>query len=172
MIKQDISEIPVNICYLAIGSNLGNKVQNINMAKTLLEKASIKILNCSSFYLTPAWPNEKYPDFNNIVIKIKTRLKINALFLQIKKIEKRLGRIKNIKNSPRTCDIDIIDFNKKILKIKNKLTLPHKLMHKRNFVLIPFFEIQKNWHHPIIKKDLKSLISSLSQADIRSIKQI
>jgi len=50
--------------------------------------------------------------------------------------------------------------------------LPHKLMHKRNFVLIPFFEIQKNWYHPIIKKDLKSLISSLSQVDIRSIKQI
>ena len=65
------------------------------------------------FLLTPAWPNEKYPNFNNIVIKIKTRLKIDALFLQIKKIEKRLGRIKNIKNSPRTCDIDIIDFNGK-----------------------------------------------------------
>ena len=66
----------------------------------------------------------------------------------------------------------MLNSNELINKVKNKLTLPHKLMHKRNFVLIPFFEIQKKWYHPIIKKDLKSLISSLSLEDIRSIKQI
>ena len=114
----------------------------------------------------------KNPKFLNIVIKAKFNFDPETLLKTCKNIEILLGREKGKKNDPRVCDIDIIDFNKKILKIKNKLTLPHKLMHKRNFVLIPFFEIQKNWHHPIIKKDLKSLISLLPQADIRSIKQI
>ena len=175
MIKQDISENLVNICYLAIGSNLGNKVKNINRAKTLLEKAPVKILNCSSFYLTPAWPNEKYPDFNNIVIKIKTRLKINALFLQIKKIEKRLGRIKNIKNSPRTCDIDIIDFNGKNMNFvvgSQRLIVPHPRMENRNFVLFPLYEIEKNWKHALNNTNIIDLMCKLSPKSLTTIKQI
>ena len=113
MIKQDISENQANICFLAIGSNLGNKINNINSAKKLLEEISIKILVSSSLYLTPAWPNPKDPSFNNIVLKIKTKLSLRELFIKIKKIEKTLGRVNKLKNSPRTCDIDIIDFNGK-----------------------------------------------------------
>ena len=175
MIKQDISENLVNICYLAIGSNLGNKVQNINSAKTLLEKAPIKILNCSSFYLTPSWPNEKYPDFNNIVIKIKTSLKINVLFLEIKKIEKRLGRIKTVKNSPRTCDIDIIDFNGKNMNFvvgSHQLIVPHPRMKNRNFVLFPLYEIEKNWKHPLNNTNIIDLMCKLSPKSLTTIKQI
>ena len=85
-------------------------------------------------------------------------------------IEVKLGRKKTLKNSPRECDIDIIDFDYLILK--DKLNLPHKLMHKRNFVLFPLFEIEKKWLHPIKKVDIKNLIFSLSNNDIRSIKQI
>ncbi len=175
MIKQDISENQVNICYLAIGSNLGNKVRNINRAKTLLEKAPVKILNCSSFYLTPSWPDEKYPDFNNIVIKIKTSLKINDLFLEIKKIEKKLGRIKNIKNSPRTCDIDIIDFSGKNMNFvlgSHRLIVPHPRMKNRNFVLFPLYEIEKNWKHPLNNTNIIDLMCKLSPKSLTTIKQI
>jgi len=87
-----------------------------------------------------------------------------------KSIEVKLGRKKTPKNSPRECDIDIIDFDGLILK--DKLNLPHKLMHKRNFVLFPLFEIEKKWFHPIKKVDVKKLIFSLPNNDIRSIKQI
>ena len=87
-----------------------------------------------------------------------------------KQIEIKLGRKKNTRNSPRTCDIDIIDFNG---MISNKgITLPHQLMHKRNFVLFPLFEIEKNWTHPIFHIDVKKLIFLLPNKDIRSIKQI
>jgi len=81
-----------------------------------------------------------------------------------------LGRKKSPKNSPRVCDIDIIDFNG--LVFNKKLKLPHAMMHLRNFVLIPLFEIQKEWVHPTKKMDIKKLILSLSNKDIRSIKQI
>ena len=68
--------------------------------------------------------------------------------------------------------IDIIDFHGMKLNIKSKLNLPHKRMHKRNFVLLPLFEIEKNWKHPSKKIDIKTLISLLPVDDITSIKQI
>ena len=87
-------------------------------------------------------------------------------------IEIQLGRKKAKKNAPRTCDLDIIDFNKLVSKKNSKIRLPHKMMHKRNFVLFPLFEIQKDWIHPDKQIDVKTLISLLPDRDIRSIKQI
>ena len=73
-------------------------------------------------------------------------------------------------NSPRECDIDIIDFSNKFSE--QFINLPHPRMHTRNFVLIPLFEIDRNWKHPVIKQNIKTLIFSLSNRDITSIKQI
>ena len=85
-------------------------------------------------------------------------------------IEKKLGRKKNIKNYPRTCDIDIIDYNQKITS--NGIYVPHPRMHLRNFVLLPLFEIEKTWKYPNSKRYIKNLIFSLSNSDIRSIKLV
>ena len=85
-------------------------------------------------------------------------------------MKKKLGRKKSFKNSPRECDIDILDFNNR--KINGQIILPHPSMHKRNFVLLPLFEINKAWKHPLKKQDIKAFISSLPNRDIRSIKQI
>ena len=86
------------------------------------------------------------------------------------KIENSLGRSKGPKNSPRKCDIDIISYRKKI--ISNSITIPHKRMSKRNFVLIPLFEIAPDWKHPKTNKSIKNLIFSLSIKDITSIKHL
>ncbi len=176
MIKQDILESLVNTSYLAIGSNVGNRKNYINKAKYYLNKLPIIIIKTSKIYETPSWPNNKDPKFYNIVVKIKTNLKLNNLFIQIKKIEKKLGRkFKAKKNSPRTCDIDIIDFNGKASKLeinKNKLIVPHPRMIKRNFVLIPLFEIDKNWKHPQKKTKIIDLIDKLEGISFRSIKLI
>ena len=176
MIKQDILESLVNTSYLAIGSNVGNRKNYINKAKYYLNKLPIIIIKTSKIYETPSWPNNKDPKFYNIVVKIKTSLKLNKLFIQIKKIEKKLGRkFKAKKNSPRTCDIDIIDFNGKASKLeinKNKLIVPHPRMIKRNFVLIPLFEIDKNWKHPQKKTKIIDLIDKLEGISFRSIKLI
>ncbi len=175
MIKQDILENPVNICYLAIGSNLGNKISNIKKAKTLIETFPIKIISSSSYYLTPSWPNFNDPQFTNIVIKAKTNLKINILFAILKKIEKKLGRKKSIKNSPRTCDIDIIDFKGRIIDIyvgNQRIIVPHPRMKKRNFVLFPLYEIEKNWKHPLKNTKIIDLMCNLSPKSLTTIKQI
>ena len=81
---------------------------------------------------------------------------------KIKLIEKKLGRIRTKKNGPRIIDIDIIDFNSKII-VTNDLILPHPKCHLRNFVLFPIFQIDPNWSHPILKKNARFLINKLSQ---------
>ncbi len=171
MIKQDTSENQVKSIFLGIGSNLGNKKENIEKAKFKLIQMNIKILQSSNYYESLSWPNTKNPKFLNIVIKVSTNLSPFKLMKICKEIEISLGRKKSsIKNSPRECDIDIIDYKKR--QINNQIVLPHPRMHTRNFVLIPLFEINRDWIHPISKQHIKKLIFSLSNRDIRYIKQI
>ena len=170
MIKQGISENQAKSIYLAIGSNLGKKKENIEKAKFELTKKKILILETSSYYETLSWPNPKKPKFLNVVLKVNTNFTPLQLIKKCKEIEVSLGRKKTAKNSPRECDIDIIDYNKKV--INNKIILPHPRMHTRNFVLLPLFEINKDWIHPKLKRHIKKLIISLPNRDITSIKQI
>ena len=173
MKKQDISENLANSAYLAIGSNLGNKVRNIEITKFELENYKIKILKSSSNYISESWPDPSMPNYINIIIKIKTSLTPLELLKICNLIELKLGRVRGKKNTPRTCDIDIIDYDKKILNEKNsQLILPHPRMNKRNFVLLPLFEIEKSWKHPKFKINIVNLINSLPVKDLRSIKQI
>ena len=173
MKKQDILENLANSVYLAIGSNLGNKISNIEIAKVELEKYKIKILKSSSNYISESWPNPSMPNYINIIIKIKTSLVPLELLKICNLIELKLGRVRGKKNAPRTCDIDIIDYDKKILNEKNnQLILPHPRMNKRNFVLLPLFELDKSWKHPKSKINIVNLINSLPVRDLRSIKQI
>ena len=173
MKKQDTSENLANLVYLAIGSNLGSKIRNIEITKFELEKYKIKILKSSSNYISESWPDSSMPNYINIIIKIKTSLVPLELLKICNLIELKLGRVRGKKNAPRTCDIDIIDYDKKIVNEKNKqLILPHPRMNKRNFVLLPLFEIDKSWKHPKSKLNIVNLINSLPVGDLRSIKQI
>ena len=163
-------ENQVNPIYLGIGSNLGNRKRNIEKTKFNLIKNNINIIKSSSYYESLSWPNPKNPKFLNIVLKIKTNFTPIKLIRKCKDIEKEIGRKKSPKNSPRECDIDIINYGNR--KMSGKLLLPHPRMHIRNFVLFPLFEIDKDWTHPVSKLNIRKLLLSLSNSDIRSIKQI
>ena len=104
---------------------------------------------------------------------IETKLNITELFLKIKKIEKKMGRIKSKRNHPRICDIDIIDYNGEIIHRKlgnHKLNTPHKRMHNRNFVLFPLYELDKDWVHPKLNKNIVILMSNLTSDQLLGIK--
>ena len=165
-----MSEKQAKIIYLSIGSNLGNRKKNIEKTKFKLYSKGINIIKSSNYYETLSWPNPNNPKFYNIILKVSSDLKILELLKICKQIETSLGRKKAPKNSPRTCDIDIIDYNQKITV--NDIKVPHPRMHLRNFVLIPLFEIEKNWRYPNSKRYIKNLIFSLSNSDIRSIKLV
>ena len=173
MIKQDLLENQVKLSYLAIGSNLGNKIENLERAKFELQYNKIKIIKCSSKFESKSWPNSSNPKFINIVVEVKTSLAPLKLLKKCNLIEKKLGRKRSIKNAPRSCDIDIIDYEQQILNLKyDNLILPHPRMSKRNFVLLPLFEINNSWKHPKSKKNIVNLLNSVSIKDLRSIKQI
>jgi len=174
VIKQDILENQAKIVYLGLGSNLGNKKLNIETAKFKLQLNKIEIIKCSSYYETLSWPDPKKPKFINIIIKIKTFLPPLKLLKVCNIVETELGRKRLKKNEPRTCDIDIIDYNQKTFEYKNKkkLTLPHTKLAKRNFVLLPLFEISKSWINPKTKINIVKLIDLLNINDLRAIKQI
>jgi 2-amino-4-hydroxy-6-hydroxymethyldihydropteridine diphosphokinase len=165
-----MSENLVKTIYLGIGSNLGNRRKNIELAKFKLIQNDIIIRKSSNIYESLSWPNPNKPKFLNIILEISSNLSPSKLIDICKKIEINLGRQKRPKNAPRECDIDIIDYYNQ--KIKDKIILPHPKMHQRNFVLLPLYELNKAWTHPILKQHITKLILSLSNKDIRSIKQI
>ncbi len=167
-IKQDTLENHPKPVYLAIGSNLGNKVININKACYLLSKYC-SILNISNFYETNSWPNVKLPKYLNIVLKCYTPLNAIILLKKLKKIERKLGRKNEIRNYPRKCDIDIIDF-KRICYNKEGLIIPHQRLTNRNFVLFPLFEIEKTWKHPKTNISIEKLLANLDAKSMISIK--
>ena len=152
--------------HLNIGSNLdskfGNRFKNISIAINLLVNAKIKIIKTSNFYQTPSYPNKELPKFINIGVLANYDKNEIALINEINLIEKKIGRNKSKKNDPRVCDIDIIDFNGLIVN-KNNLKIPHPRCHLRNFVLYPILQIDPDWVHPIIKKNVKFLINNLDQ---------
>ncbi len=173
MIKRDILENRVKTAYLAVGSSLGNKNKNIELTKIKLSNSKIKIIKCSSIYESLSWPNPKNPTFFNIVLKVETFLSAKRLLKRCLVIEKELGRKRKRKNEPRVCDIDILDYDNKIIFDSGlKLTIPHSELHKRSFVLLPLFEISKNWIHPKKKIKITKMLNSLAITDLTTIKQI
>ena len=150
--------------HLNIGSNLnsnfGNKFDNISIAIKLLIEKKFNVKKISDFYETPSYPNKNLPNFLNVGICGTFSKSARELINIISLIEKKIGRAKTKKNDPRVCDIDIIDFKGKNLDIKN-LTIPHKKCHQRNFVLFPINQIDPDWKHPILKKNVNILIDQL-----------
>jgi len=164
---------------LALGSNLssnfGDKFQNIDIAISYLESYGIKVKKKSSFYETPSYPNKEDPIFANVVVEVSTDLSPIDLASVVIFIEEKLERKRNKKNEPRTCDIDIIDFNGQIIDFKYKelnFKVPHTKLTSRNFVLFPLQEILPKWRHPETKETISTLIQKLPEEDVKSILKI
>ena len=130
--------------FLSLGTNLGDKEQNLNNAIDFIIKRIGNVVKKSSFYKTAPVDFESDNDFVNAVIQVKTKLSAYQVLKQTKKIEKILGRTKKSKNGiyfDRIIDIDILTYNNLIIKTKN-LTLPHPRMYLREFVTKPLAEIR------------------------------
>jgi 2-amino-4-hydroxy-6-hydroxymethyldihydropteridine diphosphokinase len=151
--------------FLNVGSNLssskGDRLFNLKKTLKLITSENIKIIKISGIYETPSYPNKKNPKFLNIGLEVACNYTPANLIIKFNKIEKKLQRTRNLKNSPRTCDIDLIDYNKKIINSK-KISIPHPRLHLRNFVLFPLKEICPMWIHPILNKKIDFLIKKLS----------
>ena len=146
---------------LSLGTNLGDKQKNILDAYRLIEKRVGELLKRSSFYETPAWGFESDHTFINTAIEIKTDLKPQVLLIELKAIERFLGRSisTGLGYQDRLIDIDIIDYDGIELN-ESFLTIPHPQMHKREFVLVPMKEIAPDYTHPVLKTNLEEYVKN------------
>ena len=129
------------IAYIAFGSNLGDRNKNIQHALSLLSALQkVKIKKISSIIETEPEGGPRQGKFLNGVVEIDTGLSAEKLLEALLKIEKELGRKRSVKNGPRTIDLDIIFYGKKIIN-KPGLTIPHPRWRQRQFVVEPLREI-------------------------------
>lgn len=150
--------LPMNLVYLILGGNKGDKLKNLQFAIEQLEKKAGRILKKSDIYVTAAWGNPDQPDFFNQVVCLQTELSAQELLSQLLKIEEELGRIRgHQKWVERTMDIDILFFNDSIIKTDN-LTIPHPYIQDRKFVLIPMAELAPEFIHPELNKNIETLL--------------
>ena len=159
---------------IAIGSNIDSPegfspIKNCNNAINELSKFNINMVQKSSWYLSEPIPKSSQPKFYNSVVLCYANHSVEKVLKIIQIIEKKFGRIRIIKNMPRCIDIDIISFNG-IVKNSLLLTIPHPRMHLRKFVLLPLFEIESNWAHPLLKKSIKFFLKNVKYQRIKKLK--
>ena len=144
-------------------------------ALSYLNQYEIKITKQSSYFESPSYPNINNPKFINIVISVESDLDPVNFASVIIFIENKLERVRNKKNDPRTCDIDIIDFDRKVINFKYKnsdFSVPHKQLSYRNFVLYPLREILPKWTHPETNEQVGDLIKKLDTEDKKYILKV
>jgi 2-amino-4-hydroxy-6-hydroxymethyldihydropteridine diphosphokinase len=142
--------------YICLGSNMGNRAVNLKSAAGLIDKNIGKIAKKSHVYETEPWGNTEQDSFLNQVLMINTTLDPRDVLEQITLIEKELGRVKTEKWGPRTIDIDILFYGKRIVRDKG-LDIPHPELHHRGFVLVPLMEIAADLEHPVLKQPIDEL---------------
>ena len=151
-------KIDSKIAYLGLGSNLGDRKKNLEIAhERLSQLPNIRITGFSSFYETEPVGYLGQGWFINQAIEIETSLSPMELLEKIQGIEKGLGRERSIRWGPRTVDIDILAYGNRIMNTP-VLKLPHPRLHERRFVLIPLEEIAPTFLHPVLDKSITKIL--------------
>ena len=159
----------VSTVYLGIGSNLGDKKENIRKAIGLLEE-QMEVPARSSIYETEPVGKIKQDMFLNCVVEARTDIPPIELFDLLKLMERKLGRIKEVKWGPRIIDLDILIYGNESIK-KKSLTVPHREMHGRRFVLIPLQEIAPDFIHPALKKKIPEMLKDVPESMVKKIEE-
>ena len=154
--------------YLSIGSNLGERQENLANAIKQIEANCGNIIKASAIYETAAWGNAEQPSFLNQCLVVKTDLSAKKLIKQLLHIERLMGRERKGKMEPRLIDLDIILMDEEVV-FSEFLTLPHPHLQDRKFVLLPLAEIAPKAFHPIFNKTVEQLLIECS--DVLDVKK-
>ena len=153
-----MKEEPIEV-YLGLGSNLGDRQDNLDRALDLLSQR-LRVDNVSPMYETEPVGNTDQPNFLNMVCQAYTSLAPTGLLALAKGIERKLGRMSAKSNAPRPIDIDILFYGDQVIETP-ELTIPHPRLTKRAFVLVPLAQIAPGFRHPVSGKTVKELLWGL-----------
>jgi 2-amino-4-hydroxy-6-hydroxymethyldihydropteridine diphosphokinase len=159
-VDQAVAKDMHKIIYLSLGSNLADRVQNLNTAVERLGALG-KVVAISSLYETEPVGYADQPWFLNCAVKLSTEKMPKQLLSRILDLEQKMGRRRIQKNGPRIIDIDILLFGHSIVNTQT-LVVPHPEMHNRRFVLEPLAEIAPDERHPILKRTIRELRDGLA----------
>jgi deoxyguanosine kinase len=156
---------------LSIGSNQGNRLENIQSCINLIHQEVGTVIQVSKLYETPAWGFES-DAFYNCALLLHSNLSAQKILSQILKVEKKLGRIRSGHQGyqSRIIDVDLIIFDDEIIN-SEKLQIPHPLMQDRKFVLLPMQDLKLDWKHPVFQKTISELIAISPDDSICSVVQ-
>jgi 2-amino-4-hydroxy-6-hydroxymethyldihydropteridine diphosphokinase len=144
--------------YLGLGTNLGERENNLKEAIAMIGESIGRIVASSPVYETEPWGFKSESQFLNMVVQAETKLGPSGLLRSILMIEANLGRLRDQKKySSRTIDIDILMYDKQIIN-RASLVIPHPMLQERRFVLVPLCEIAPDVVHPVMKKTFVTLL--------------
>ena len=142
----------MNIVYLSIGTNIGDRLKNLQQAvRYLMETSAVEVVAISSIYETAAVGYTEQADFLNIAVKVETALNPFEMLTVCQHIEQQLGRVREFRWGPRVIDLDILLYNQENIEA-NHLNIPHKRMFERAFVLVPLAEITPEPSNLLLRK--------------------
>ena len=159
--------------YISIGSNIGNRRDNLHRASDALDQSeSVTVTAVSPFYMTEPVDFTEQDWFVNAVLKIQTDLVPHELLALLKEIEKEMGQHeKSVRFGPRIIDLDIVYYADQVVK-EEGLEIPHPRMHKRYFVLNPLYDIDRDVLHPVFNKTPGELLREMNDKENQKIIQL
>jgi 2-amino-4-hydroxy-6-hydroxymethyldihydropteridine diphosphokinase len=150
--------------YLALGTNLDDRISNLRRALALLPPA-VTLSARSPVYETAPWGLSSQPDYLNMVVKGETGLAPLVLLKFLKQLELEMGRLPSARYGPRLIDMDILFYDDLLLNTP-ELTLPHPRLQERAFVLVPLNDISPDLPHPMLGKTVRELLAELDAAGV------
>lgn len=150
--------------YIALGTNVGNYINNFSNAILELKKIG-QVVKMANIYKSKPYGYLKQNFFYNSMVCLKSEMLPNQLINKIQLAERKLQKNKRIINGPRKIDLDIIFSNQKVFK-NNNLVIPHPRVQERDFVLYPLRDINPFFRHPVSKLTVKQLIEQLTDTYI------
>jgi 2-amino-4-hydroxy-6-hydroxymethyldihydropteridine diphosphokinase len=158
----------LKIAYIALGSNVGDRAENLRVAKEQAEAPDLRVLRASSIYETAPRDVEDQPWFLNQVLECETDLFPRQLLARLQKIERDMGRKRRMAKGPREIDLDILLYGDAVVKAP-ELEIPHPRMAERRFVLEPLAELAPEKRHPGTRRTMREMLGKVTGQVVKKV---